>query len=72
MQDLKFSTASKEIYGEVGNCVVCDREVHPGTDDACAVLFHRKLLCTECGAAMLEGRRVMREMIRHDKMENFN
>lgn len=44
MQDLKFSTASKEIYGEVGNCVVCDREVHPGTDDACAILFHREMI----------------------------
>lgn len=44
MQDLKFSTESKEIYGEVGNCVVCGREVHPGTDDACTVLFSSQIV----------------------------
>ena len=44
MKYLKFSTASKEMYGEEGNCVVCDQEVHPGTVDACAVLGHGHLL----------------------------
>lgn len=71
MKDLKFSTASKEMYGEEGNCVVCDQEVHPGTVDAYAVLGHEHLLCNECCAAMLEGRRVMKEMIKQGKMEDF-
>lgn len=71
MKDLKFSTASKEMYGEVGNCVVCDQEVHPGTDDAYAVIGHHHLLCNECCAAMLEGRRTMKLHIKEGTMEDF-
>lgn len=56
MKDLKFSTASKEMYGEVGNC---------------AVIGHGHLLCNECCAAMLEDRRVMKEMVKQGKMEDF-